>query len=169
MLTLSRFPTAAHLASWARFAPGVNSSAGKPKGNGATGHGNRYLAGVLGVAAISAARTKTHHVVKVEVSEQLVQVRGEGVVVVAERRLAGIAEPPPVVSDHAVSRIQQDRYLLLPGTTAQRKAVDQHDRLAGPSERLTQRASFYGLGRGARAHGVTAIAERAAVRLSGHH
>jgi transposase len=37
----------------------VHSSAGRPKGNGATGHGNRYLAGVLGEAAISAARTKT--------------------------------------------------------------------------------------------------------------
>jgi transposase len=38
---MSRFPTAAHLASWARFAPGVNESAGKKKG-AATGHGNRY-------------------------------------------------------------------------------------------------------------------------------
>jgi len=56
---MSRFPTAAHLASWARFAPGVNSSAGKTKGSGATGHGNKYLAGVLGEAAISASRTKT--------------------------------------------------------------------------------------------------------------
>src|SRR3954468_12055646 len=40
---MTRFPTAAHLASWARFAPGVSESAGKPKGKGSTGHGNRYL------------------------------------------------------------------------------------------------------------------------------
>src|SRR5512144_1881024 len=43
---MSRFPTPAHLASWARFAPGVKESAGKQKGTGATGHGNRYLARV---------------------------------------------------------------------------------------------------------------------------
>lgn len=56
---MSRFPTAAHLCSWARFAPGVKESAGRKKGNGATGHGNRYLASVLGEAAVSAGRTDT--------------------------------------------------------------------------------------------------------------
>jgi transposase len=45
---MSRFPTAGHLCSWAKFSPGINSSAGKTKGNGSTGHGNRYLARVLG-------------------------------------------------------------------------------------------------------------------------
>ena len=48
---MARFPTAAHLCSWARFAPGVKESAGKPRGRGATGHGNRYLARILGEAA----------------------------------------------------------------------------------------------------------------------
>ncbi len=38
---MTRFPTPAHLASWARFAPRVKESAGRNKGNGATGHGNR--------------------------------------------------------------------------------------------------------------------------------
>ncbi len=56
---MGRFPTPAHLASWARFAPGVKESAGRKKGNGGTGHGNRYLASVLGEAATSAARTDT--------------------------------------------------------------------------------------------------------------
>lgn len=56
---MSRFPTAAHLCSWARFAPGVKESAGRKKGNGATGHGNRYLARALGEAAVSAGRTST--------------------------------------------------------------------------------------------------------------
>jgi len=56
---MSRFPTAGHLASWARFAPGVKESAGKKKGKGTTGHGNRYLARILGEAAIGAARTDT--------------------------------------------------------------------------------------------------------------
>jgi transposase len=58
-IDMSRFPTPAHLASWARFAPGVNSSAGKTKGNGSTGHGDRYLAAVLGEAAVNAGRTDT--------------------------------------------------------------------------------------------------------------
>jgi transposase len=56
---MTRFPTAAHLCSWARFAPGVKESAGRKKGNGATGHGNRYLARVLGEAAVSAGKTDT--------------------------------------------------------------------------------------------------------------
>jgi len=56
---MSRFPTAGHLASWAKFAPSVKESAGKNKGNGSTGHGNRYLARALGEAAAGAARTNT--------------------------------------------------------------------------------------------------------------
>jgi transposase len=56
---MARFPTAGHLVSWARFAPGVTESAGKKKGKNATGHGNSYLARVLGNAAVSAGRTDT--------------------------------------------------------------------------------------------------------------
>ncbi|HEX8932623.1 MAG TPA: IS110 family transposase, partial [Pseudonocardiaceae bacterium] len=58
-LDMSRFPTPAHLASWARFAPGVKESAGKRKGKGTTGHGNRYLARALGEAAVAAGKTDT--------------------------------------------------------------------------------------------------------------
>jgi transposase len=56
-LDMTRFPTAQHLCSWAKFTPGVKESAGKKKGKSATGHGNRYLARVLGEAAVGAART----------------------------------------------------------------------------------------------------------------
>jgi transposase len=56
---MRRFPTPGHLASWARFAPGVKQSAGKTKGKNATGHGNPYLARVLGEAAVVAGRTDT--------------------------------------------------------------------------------------------------------------
>ncbi len=56
-LDMGRFPTSGHLASWARFAPGVKESAGKPKGRGSTGHGNKYLARLLGEAAVNAGRT----------------------------------------------------------------------------------------------------------------
>jgi transposase len=54
---MARFPTAGHLASWAKFTPGVKQSAGKTKGKSSTGHGNRYLARVLGEAAVAAGRT----------------------------------------------------------------------------------------------------------------
>jgi hypothetical protein len=56
---MGRFPTPGHLASWARFAPGVNESAGRPKGKAGTGNGIRYLARIFGEAAVSAARTDT--------------------------------------------------------------------------------------------------------------
>jgi transposase len=58
-LDMTRFPTPAHLCSWARFAPGVKESAGRRKGNATTGHGNRYLARVLGEIAVGASRTDT--------------------------------------------------------------------------------------------------------------
>ncbi len=58
-LDMSRFPTAGHLASWARLAPKVKESAGKKKGSSSTGHGNRYLARILGEAAVGASKTPT--------------------------------------------------------------------------------------------------------------
>ena len=54
---MSRFQTAAHLASWAGVCPGHHESAGKRK-SGKTRHGNRWLIGALGTAAMAAARTK---------------------------------------------------------------------------------------------------------------
>jgi hypothetical protein len=56
---MARFPTSAHLVSWAGFAPIVKESAGRAKGNNATGHGNRYLARALGDAAAAASKTDT--------------------------------------------------------------------------------------------------------------
>ena len=54
---MSRFPTAAHLASWARLCPGNNESAGKHK-SGRSGKGNPWLGSTLIEAAQAAARTK---------------------------------------------------------------------------------------------------------------
>ena len=56
---MTRFPTAGHLTSRARLAPGIKESAGKKKGKGSTGHGNPYLAAILGNAAAGAAKTDT--------------------------------------------------------------------------------------------------------------
>ena len=54
---MSRFATAGHLASWAGTCPGSNESAGRVKSTN-TRPGNPYLKGALGVAAMSAARSK---------------------------------------------------------------------------------------------------------------
>lgn len=54
---MTRFRTAADLASWAGVCPGHHESAGKRK-SGRTRHGNRWLTGALGTAAMAAARTR---------------------------------------------------------------------------------------------------------------
>jgi len=61
-----------------------------------------------------------HGVAQVQVFQQGVEVGGEGVVVVADGRLAGLAEPAPVVGDDPVPGVQQDRDLLVPGAAAER-------------------------------------------------
>lgn len=54
---MTRFPTAGHLASWAGLCPGNHESGGRRK-SGKTTKGNRWLRDALGVAAMSALRTK---------------------------------------------------------------------------------------------------------------
>ena len=56
---MTRFPTAGHLASWAKVCPQANESAGKTRGSRSTGKGNSYLAGALGTAVLGCARTDT--------------------------------------------------------------------------------------------------------------
>lgn len=56
---MNRFPTAHHLASWARMCPGTEESAGKRK-SGFTGHGNPWLRRLLVEAARAAGRSKTY-------------------------------------------------------------------------------------------------------------
>src|SRR5712691_4137591 len=57
-LDMSVFPTAGHLASWARQTPRVTKSAGKRKGKNATGRGSPCIGGTLGEASISVGRTQ---------------------------------------------------------------------------------------------------------------
>lgn len=57
---MSRFPTPAHLASWAGVAPGNHESAGKRRRVGTT-NGNRWLRRTLIESARAAARTKASY------------------------------------------------------------------------------------------------------------
>ena len=57
-LDMTRFPTPAHLVSWARLSPRTVQSGPRHRA-GKTGKGNPYLKGVLGEAAAAAAKTDT--------------------------------------------------------------------------------------------------------------
>jgi hypothetical protein len=54
---MSRFPTPGHLASWARVTPGLNQS-GERRKPARTRHGDHWLTGALGIAAMVANRTQ---------------------------------------------------------------------------------------------------------------
>jgi transposase len=57
-LDMRRFPTAAHLVSWAKLCPATTQSGARTKA-GKSGKGNRYLSGLLGEVAAAAAKTDT--------------------------------------------------------------------------------------------------------------
>ncbi len=57
-VNMAVFPTAAHLVSWAKFAPLDHQSAGKNKG-ASTGKGNPWLAATIGESVAALARTDT--------------------------------------------------------------------------------------------------------------
>lgn len=57
---MTRFPTAAHLASWAGVCPGHHESAGRVKST-STRPGNAHLKAALGQAAMGAARTNSSY------------------------------------------------------------------------------------------------------------
>ncbi|MGH3825574.1 MAG: IS110 family transposase [Pseudonocardiaceae bacterium] len=79
---MSVFPTADHVASWAKLSPRTIQSGAKSYGGG-TGKGNPYLKGALGEAAAAAARTNTF---LGEKYRRIVKRRGKGKALVAVAR-----------------------------------------------------------------------------------
>jgi transposase len=57
-LDMSRFPTAAHLVSWAGLCPSAHRSGPRTRA-GKKGRGDTWLRGAVGQAAVNAARTAT--------------------------------------------------------------------------------------------------------------
>lgn len=77
---MSRFPTAAHLASWAGICPGQNESAGKRK-SGKTRRGSKWLRMTLIESARAASRSKGTHLG--ERYRQLARRRGDKKAIIA--------------------------------------------------------------------------------------
>ena len=105
--------------------------------NGRHEHGSAHVVGsvlakVAGNLAASHGEADEGEVVQVERGHELSEVFREGVVIVAARRLAGVAEPSAVVCDDSVARTQEVRDLLLPGGAAERPSMNQHDGFPGP-------------------------------------
>ncbi|HEX2262959.1 MAG TPA: IS110 family transposase [Pseudonocardiaceae bacterium] len=94
-LDLSDFPTAAHLASWARLCPGNNESAGKRK-SGRTGKGNGWLRAALTEAAWAAARTRNTYLSALY--HRLTARRG------AQRAIVAVAHTILVIAYHLLRR-----------------------------------------------------------------
>ena len=113
---MTRFPTAGHLVSWAKFAPGVSESAGNPKGSGSTGHGNPYLARVLGEAAVAASKTDTflgeryRRIARRRGKKRAIVAVGRSILVIVWHLLADpTARFHDLGADYHASRIDRDR------------------------------------------------------------
>ncbi|MFG2007283.1 IS110 family transposase [Spirillospora sp. NPDC048911] len=115
---MDRFPTAGHLVSWAKFAPQTKQSAGKNR-PAATGKGNPWLAGALGEAATSAARSSTFLGSRYR---RVVKRRGKG------RALVAVGNSLLTITYHLLS--DPDAHFTELG-------ADHHDRLA-PQRRKRQ-------------------------------
>jgi len=61
-----------------------------------------------------------------------VEADGEGVVAVPARRMAGLAEPAPVMGDDLVAASSRAGTCLSPGAAAERVAADQHHGWSAP-------------------------------------
>jgi transposase len=86
---MSRFPSSAHLAKWARLCPGNNQSAGK-RYSGSIGQGNNWLRSALVQAANAAARCKNTYLSAVYRRLATRRGRNRAIIAVAHRILTAI-------------------------------------------------------------------------------
>ena len=134
---MSVFPTAAHLVSWAKFAPQARQSAGKSK-QATTGKGNPWLAGTLGEIVATASRTNTflaeryRRLVKHRGKQRAIVAVGNSVLTIIWHLLSDPdARYHDLGPDFHQSRINPQR--------KQRDLVHQLERLTGQTVTLTPR------------------------------
>lgn len=111
----SRFPSAEHLVSWAKFCPRVHESAGRKKNTGRD-KGNPWLAATLGNIAAGAARTDTflgaryRRIAKRRGKPKAIVATGNTVLTIVYHLLADPkARFRELGADHYESRINKDR------------------------------------------------------------
>jgi transposase len=114
-IDMGRFPSAAHLVSWAKFCPQTHESAGKKRAKG-RGKGNPWLAGTLGNIVATAARTDSflgaryRRIAKRRGNQKAMVATGNSVLVIVYHLLADPAASfVDLGGDHYQSRINHDR------------------------------------------------------------
>lgn len=137
---MGRFPSAAHLASWAGVCPGVNESAGRRKSSRAR-PGDRWLRSALVEAAHAAARSK--HTYLAAQYARIAGRRGAG------RAALAVAHSLLVIAYHILER-RQPYADLGADFLLRRHAADAHiRRLVHQLERLGQQVTLQPAGPGA--------------------
>lgn len=124
---MTRFPTAAHLASWAGVAPAVYESAGRSRAAG-SGNGNKWLKGMLAEAAGSVGRMRDKNYLASQYA-RISHRRGAG------RAQVALAHSILVIAWHLLTRDQpyQD---LGPDWRSRRNSETRARRLVAELERL---------------------------------
>jgi len=119
---MTRFPSAGHLSSWAGTCPGSNESAGRVKST-RTRPANKHLKGALGVAAMSAARTKGTYLAAKH--RRIAARRGPLKAVVAVEHAMLIATWHMLTNHTAYADPGGDYYTRLNPTKVKDRAIDQ--------------------------------------------
>lgn len=110
------FPTSGHLVSWAKLAPRTIQSGGKNT-SGPTGHGNPWLKGMIGEAAMAAARTDTFLGARYR---RLVKHRGH------KKAIVAVARSMLVIVWHVIND---------PAARFEDLGADHHQRLVNPARK----------------------------------
>ena len=112
---MSRFPSDAHLVSWAKFCPQTHESAGKKKNKGRA-KGNPWLAATLGNIAATAARTDSflgarhRRIAKRRGKQKAIVATGNTILVIVYHLLSDpTARFRDLGADHYATRIDHQR------------------------------------------------------------